>query len=183
MRNAFIAHPKYPYIELPDGEWDFEKSKIWIADAVPVETAAWPMVVVSALAGDDERYLGDDYADIIDPTVGGLTITNTINFTSIPMSLTIKIYTRDAIVRDDLQSAVYDTLKINKNVLAVNGAEISNTHWAPDGREYIFDRWWHTSTINCDIYAEWSNSTPIDLVVSNVALTNVYLSGSSTSEF
>lgn len=182
IRNAFKSHTKYPYKETTDGEFDFDNSKVWVADVTPLESVTYPMITVDTLSGEDQRYLGDELTDRVDPSVGGLTISQTVNFTSIPMTATVKIYTRDTLVRDDLQSAVYDTLKINKDILAtVGGAEVIGTRWAADAREYLYDRWWYVSAITMEIYAEWSTSYGIS-TISSVSLTNVFTE-SITSEF
>lgn len=182
IRNAFLNHPKYKYVETSTGEFDFDHSKIWIADVSPLESVAYPMITVDTVSGEDQRYIGDELADRINPSIGGLTINETVNFTSIPMTATVKIYTRDTLVRDDLQSAVYDTLKINKDILATaGGAEVIGTRWAADAREYVFDRWWYVSAVTMEIYAEWSSNYSIG-TVSSVSLTNVF-TDTLTSEF
>lgn len=184
MRNAFASHPKYPFLMTIDGnDFDYDNSKIFIADSTPVIAVAYPMITVDTVSSEESRYLGPDMLrDRINPSIGGLTINETVNFTSIPLSVNIKIYTRDTIVRDDLISVVYDVLKINKAQLATDGVEIIQTRWLPEGREYLFDRWWYRSTMTMELYAEWSTATSITDVVSGVSLTNVF-TNTITSEF
>lgn len=183
LRNALVGHVKYPYVETGDGEFDYDNSKVWVADVTPLESVAYPMITVDTLSGEDERYIGDSLTDRINPSVGGLTLTESVSFSSIPMTATIKIYTRDTIVRDDLQAVVYDTIKINKDILATTGkAEVIGTRWAADAREYVQDRWWYVSAVTMDIYTEWSTATPILSVVAGVSITNVF-TFSETSEF
>lgn len=174
IRNAFVGHVKYPYLETGLGEFDFDNSRIFIADVMPLESVAYPCVIVDSVPGEEERYLGPDMLrDQISPSVGGITLTETVNFSSIPLTASIRIYTRDTITQDDLNFAVYDTLKINKDVLATNGVEIVQTKWLAPSREFRGDRWWIVSTISMDLYCEWSNITPLT-VVSGVNLTNVW---------
>lgn len=183
IRQAFVGHPRYPYVELPSGEFDYDNSKIFISDVTPIDYVAYPFVVVDTLPAEEQRYLGPDIlADIINPSIGGLTLTSTVNFTSIPLTANVKIYTRDTITRDNLISAVYDTLKINKNILATNGVEVLSTQWLPESREFILDRWWYVSTVSMMLYAEWSNTTDDVTVITGVHLTNVF-TPTSTSEF
>lgn len=182
LRNALTGHVKYPYVETISGEFDFDKSKIWISDVTPLDSVAYPMITVDTLSGEDQRYIGDEFGDRINPSIGGLTINETVSFSSIPMTATVKIYTRDTLVRDDLQAVVYDTLKINKDILATAGkAEVIGTRWAADAREYVQDRWWYVSAVTMEIYTEWSTTTSVN-TVSGISLTNVF-TFSETSEF
>jgi hypothetical protein len=179
IRNAFINHPRYPYIELPNGEFDYTNSQIFISDVTPIDYVAYPYVVVDTLPANEDRYLGPDMLWDTS-TVAGLTYAQTVNFTSIPLTANIKIYTRDTITRDNLISAIYDTLKINKDILAMNGVEIISTQWQPETREFLMDRWWYVSTISMYLYAEWSTVTQIS-IISDVSLTTILIPGVTIS--
>jgi hypothetical protein len=179
IRNAFINHPRYPYIELPSGEFDYDKSNIFISDVTPEIAVAYPFVVVDTLPANEDRYLGPDYLWDTS-TINGTTYAQTVNFTSIPLTANVKIYTRDTITRDNLISAIYDTLKINKDILATNGVEIISTQWQPETREFIMDRWWYLSTVTMYLYAEWSTVTQIS-TISDVSLTTILIPGVTIS--
>lgn len=183
LRNTFVDHPVYPWYQLTNGDFDYTKSKIFITTTIPLAVSKYPMLIVESVPGEEQRFLGPDlYGDVIDPSIGGMTVTTTLNFTSIPLTATVKIYTRDPVTQDLLQSAVYDSLKTNKDVLAQNGVEIIQQRWGAPQREFIEDRWWIVVPLTMELIAEWSSATPIEFVVSKVNLTNVF-TGSSTSEF
>lgn len=176
IRQAFAGHPQYPYVETSGGEFDFDNSKIFVSDVTPIESVAYPFIIVDTLAADEQRYLGpDSLGDRFNPSLAGSpdSVNETVTFTSIPLSATIKIYTRDTIVRDELQASVYDTLKINKARLATDGVEIIQTRWLPENREFVDDRWWYVSTITMELYAEYSTRTPITETVSGINLTEI----------
>lgn len=172
IRAGFAGHIKFPYVETIDGEFDHDLGKIWIADVTPIESVSYPMIIVDSLPADEYRYLGpDELGD--QAIIPNGPVAKSVTFTSIPLSATIKIHTRDTITRDELQGAVYDNLKINREQLANDGVEIQSTKWAPDTREFIEDRWWYISTIQMELYAEYSTSTPITATVTKIKLTEI----------
>lgn len=187
IRNAFLLHPKWPFLMTPDNnDFDYVNSKVFISDAIPNVSVAYPVIVVStASSAEEDRFLGPDLVgDYVNQSISGLTVPGsfTLTLTSIPLTASIKIYTRDTGSRDDLISVIYDALKQNRVQLAVDGVEVIQTRWAPDGREYIFDRWWNTSTVELELFAEWSNKDVYSTIVSKVHLTNVF-TDTSTQEF
>lgn len=180
MRQAFAAHPRYPYLETGSGEFDFDNSKVFISDVTPIESVAYPMIVVNTLSGPESRYLGPDLLQDTYDNLGN--VVSTTNFTSFQLTASITVYTRDTIVRDELMDSIYDTLKEKKDQLATDHVEIVQTELLPESREFLYDRWWYKSNITMHLYTEWSTITSGIQSVGSVALTNVF-TGSSTSEF
>lgn len=171
LRSAFTQHVQFPYVEAA-GEWDLDNSRIFISSILPLEPAKYPQLIVNSVPGEEQRYLGpDSYGDIISPSVGGLTVTHTRNFTSMPMTASIEIYTRDTVTQDSLQSAVYDSLKTSKDVLAESGVEIRQQRWLAPQRKFVNDRWWIVVPLSLDLYAEWVNDTPILSTVGSISIT------------
>lgn len=60
IRRLLTTDPKYTYVELPNGEYDFANTKIIISDIFPQDHIFYPAIVVETISGDETRYLGPE---------------------------------------------------------------------------------------------------------------------------
>jgi len=60
IRRLLSTDPKYTYVELPSGEYDFTNTKVIISDIFPQDHAFYPAIVVENISGAETRYLGPE---------------------------------------------------------------------------------------------------------------------------
>lgn len=142
FREAFKTDDDYTFNEDP------EETDLSIVDATPLMTAELPAIVVSALSGREERYLGPDMLGENDQQQDEF-------FVSIPMTISIKTYVLDVMARDELTDRMFEYLKIACDVLSQMGVAIHRTNIGNDTREFLQDRWWYNSNVSIDVYTEW----------------------------
>jgi hypothetical protein len=154
LRRIFANDPKYPYIETQTGEYDFDRTKIVISDAIPQEHAFFPCLIVDTVSGSEDRYLGpDDLSETKDNS--HQTVSDKL-FASINLTVNIRLYTiDDTIARDEIIDRIYDHFKITTDDLADNSIEIKRTTFIPDTRSFQNDRWLVTTGLSLEVYTEW----------------------------
>lgn len=157
LRHIFsdpTALDRYAYVELPSGEYDFDKTRIVISDSIPNESAFFPAITVNTVVGDEQRYIGPDSYKTTRDNSGNET-TDQI-FTSIPMTVNIQVHTiDDTKARDEIIDRIYDHFKSTNDELAAAGIEIVRTSFPADARAFNGDRWYITGTITINVYTEW----------------------------
>src|SRR5229473_7727722 len=65
IRRLLSMDPKYTYVELPDGEYDFANTKVIVSDIFPQDHVWYPAIIVENISGDETRYLGPESDQII----------------------------------------------------------------------------------------------------------------------
>ena len=68
----------------------------------------------------------------------------------------------DTVVRDQLNDAVYQSLKEFLDNLNADGIIVIKTDLSPETREFINDRWWYTSGISLNLATEWTETFTVD---------------------
>lgn len=171
LRRNFSTDPKYTYVELPSGDFDFNNTKLIIADIVPQDHLFYPAIIVESLGGDEQRYIGPDALGYTKNN--SHVVTNDQIFTSISSSIAINIYTiNDAIARDEITDTIYQLFKFTNTDLANFGIEIIMTHFPIHAQTYVDNRWYHTGRVQIDLYSEWSGDYGVN---SNVSSLNINL--------
>lgn len=171
LRRLFNTHPRYPYVELLSGEYDFDTTKVIISDVLPQEHAFFPAIVVDTVASAETRYLGpEDLYEVKDPITHA--VTDDRIFASIDSTATINIYTiDDTISRDEIMDTIYDHFKLLTDDLAGNGIEIKKTTFNVDRRSFVDNRWYYTASITLDLYSEWEDSLGTGDLVESLPIT------------
>ena len=154
LRAIFAADSKYTYVETPEGEYDFDNTKIIISDAIPIEPAFFPALLVSAVPIQEARYLGpeamNETKDVNNVVIGDE------KFSSIFSTVTLTLHTiDDTLARDEIMDTIYQQFKFLTTELADDGIEIQDSTFSPDRRQFVKDRWYITATLNIRIYTEW----------------------------
>jgi hypothetical protein len=167
LRRNFSTDPKYTYVELPSGEFDYNNTKIIIADMVPQDHLFYPAIIVESLGGDEQRYIGPDALGY--EKNNSNVVTNDQIFTSISSSIAINIYTiNDSIARDEITDTVYQLYKYTNTDLANYGIEIVMTHFPVHNQTYADNRWYQTGRITIDLYSEWDGDYGVQTTVSGL---------------
>jgi len=157
VRDAFLLALRDGFAIEDVYKWtDGEDSAISIVDATPLTTANFPAIVITALSGREQRYLGPD---LLEQDEDG----QDVRFTSVPVTVIIRTYTQAPPDRDELTDLIYEKLKIQDEKLAELGIAVRNTSIGNDTREFIQDRWWYTVNITIDVYTEWKYTEEEDL--------------------
>src|SRR5579863_5500241 len=65
IRRLLSTDPKYTYVELGNGDYDFVNTKVIISDIFPQDHAFYPAIIVENISGVEERYLGPESDQII----------------------------------------------------------------------------------------------------------------------
>jgi hypothetical protein len=65
IRRVLSTDPKYTYVELPNGEYDFQNTKIIVSDIFPQDHAFYPAIVVENVSGTETRYLGPESDQVL----------------------------------------------------------------------------------------------------------------------
>jgi hypothetical protein len=65
IRRILSTDPKYTYVELPNGEYDFTNTKVIVSDIFPQDHAFYPAIVVENISGAETRYLGPESEQVI----------------------------------------------------------------------------------------------------------------------
>lgn len=155
LRRVFTGDPKYPYVETPEGEYDFANTKVVISDIIPQESAFFPAIVVDTVSGEEERYLGDDLGELKDSNNVSQA---DMQFSSIVLTVNVSFYTiDDTIARDELVDRVYDHFKSITDDLADSGIEIIKTSFLSDRRTFVLDRYLIVAGLSLKVYTEWND--------------------------
>lgn len=78
--------PKYTYVELPNGEYDFTNTKVIVSDIFPQDHVFYPAIIVENISGAETRYLGPESDQIIKslpPSAQDNTTSTTFNVTAV----------------------------------------------------------------------------------------------------
>ena len=154
FRNYFSTHPTYTYISLPEGYPDMENTKIMIADITPQEEFKIPMIYINTVSGTESRMLDYDLQEGDDDSE--------IRSTYITLTVDIKIRAYDTIVRDELEDALYASLKEFLDDLSESGIIVIKVDFSPESREFINDRWWYTSGFSLNVATEWTETFTVE---------------------
>jgi len=170
LRNLFTGDPKYPYIETGSGEWDFDNSKVFIADEIPDESAHFPGIMVDTFTAQEQRYLGPDTHRFTKD--GSFIVKSDELFSSIPFTINIKIYTiGDTRARDELMDRMYDQFKLLTDHLASEGIELGLGSWQPATRTFSGDQHWLVGTMTYSGYTEWQDDRGVANTVGSIPIT------------
>jgi hypothetical protein len=86
IRRLLSTDPKYTYVELPNGEYDFANTKVIISDIFPQDHVWYPAIIVENISGDETRYLGPESEQIVKtlpPSAEDTTTSTPFNVTAI----------------------------------------------------------------------------------------------------
>lgn len=170
LRRIFTADPIYPYVELGSGEYDFDKTKIIISDAIPDEHAFFPAIIVDTVSGTETRYLGPD--DLAETKDSNFQVTEDRLFASIDLTVNINVYTiDDTIARDEIVDRIYDQFKLVRDDLAEAGIEIKRVNFSPERRVYQDNRWYITAQFSLEVYTEWVDDLGVKDLVEKIPIT------------
>ena len=169
IRRLLTGDPKYTYIELPNGDYDFANTRVIISDIVPQSSIFYPAIIVESLGGDEERYIGPDTLNLVKNN--SHVVTDDKLFTSIKSTVAINIYTiDDTIARDELTDLIYNNFKYTNDDLANAGIEIFKTHFPVHAQAYAEGRWYLTGRITMELYSEWNGSLGTGNLLDNVTV-------------
>lgn len=166
LRRLFTGDAKYPYKELPDGMFDFDNSKIFIEDIIPQEHAAFPVVVVDTLSGEEQRYLGDDFIETKD--AHNVTVTDQL-FSSLNLTVSINIYTiEDTISADEITDRIFDHFKTIVDDLSDAGIAIKKTTFISPRRTFQVGRWYIQNGLSMQVYCEWHDDAGVGETITKI---------------
>jgi hypothetical protein len=60
IRRILSTDPKYTYVELPNGDYDFVNTKVIISDIFPQDHIFYPAIIIENISGAEDRYLGPE---------------------------------------------------------------------------------------------------------------------------
>lgn len=155
IRDMFRTDVSYPYIDNNDGSLNFDQTKISINDVTPLDHLFYPSIIVSTVAGEESRFIQEDYLSSTVNADGSIT---ELRGAPINFSVLIQSQALDTVVRDELLDKIYDHFKMITDDLAANGVAIIKTFLESDKREFVQDRWIYTSGVRMSLYAEWLDS-------------------------
>ena len=166
LREAFKTNSTFQYVELSNGELDYENSHIDIADVTPNDDIKIPAIIISSSSIDENfRFFNDGLLEVIE--VAGVE-QEEIYGTGLQTSLSISILTESTIERDQLLDLVYEYLKTATDILAEKGIAIYEIKFGRESRTTIGARELYTSSVDIDVYSEWIKGEDITDTVSGV---------------
>lgn len=86
LRRILSTDPKYTYVELPNGDYDFSQTKVIVSDIFPQDHIFYPAIIIENISGAEDRYLGPESEQIIKslpPSSQDTTTSTTFNITKI----------------------------------------------------------------------------------------------------
>jgi len=172
IRRLLSTDPKYSYVELPNGQYDFDNTKVIISDIIPQDHAFYPAIIVESIPADETRYIGPDTNRLVKNNLN--VVTDDLLFDSFTSTVAINIYTiDDTIARDELSDLIYNNFKYTNEDLANAGIEIIRTHFPVHAQSYAEGRWYLTGRMTMELYSEWNGTlgTGVTVTQTNVTVT------------
>ena len=157
LRRLLTTDPKYTYVELPNGEYDFTNTKVIISDIFPQDHIFYPAIIVNTTTSAEDRYIGPDTNQLVKN--GSHVVTDDLLFDSFVSTVNINVYTiDDSLSRDVICDILYNNFKYTNTDLAEFGIEIIRTSFPTFAGNYAEGRWYFTGNLTMELYSEWNGS-------------------------
>lgn len=175
FRRGFLYDTKYPYVQNLDGTVNFDCTRIVINDSTPEDYYSLPSINIMTASGEEHRFIQEDFFEEFKDSNGEMSARRGA---PLDIRVTVEATALDIITRDELVDRMYEKFKIITNDLADNGIGILKTSINMDRKDFRNDRWFYTSGVTLQLYAEWLDE---DITDPNSTATSI--KGNITTDF